>query len=82
MDDEEILLAYNAEMQGIANYYALATGAKKGLSKLLYIAEGSCLKTLAAKHQSTVRKMAGSCPCPMRINIAGSPVARHRSKKA
>ena len=58
MDDEEILLAYNAEMQGIANYYALATGAKKGLSKLLYIAEVSCLKTLAAKHQSTVRKMA------------------------
>jgi hypothetical protein len=58
MDDEEILLAYNAEMQGLANYYALATGAKKGLSKLLYIAEVSCLKTLAAKHQSTVRKMA------------------------
>src|SRR4029453_12594010 len=57
MDDEEILLAYNAEMQGIANYYALATEAKKGLSKLLYIAEVSCLKTLAAKHQSTVRKM-------------------------
>jgi hypothetical protein len=58
MDDEEILLAYNAEMHGIANYYALATGAKKGLSKLLYIAEVSFLKTLAAKHQSTVRKMA------------------------
>jgi Type II intron maturase len=36
MDDEEILLAYNAEMQSIANYYALATGAKEGLSKLLY----------------------------------------------
>jgi Type II intron maturase len=58
MDDEEILLAYNAEMQGIANYYALATGAKKGLSKLLYIAEVSFLKTLAAKYQTTVRKMA------------------------
>jgi hypothetical protein len=58
MDDEEILLAYNAEIQGIANYYARATGAKKGLSKLLYLAEVSFLKPLAAKQQSTVRKMA------------------------
>jgi hypothetical protein len=36
MDDAEILLAYNAEMRGLANYYALANGAKRGLSKLMY----------------------------------------------
>ena len=24
----------------------------------------------------------GPCTCPLRINIAGSPVDRHRSKKA
>ena len=30
----------------------------------------------------TVARSAGSCTCPMRINIAGSPVDRHRSKKA
>jgi hypothetical protein len=35
MDAEAILLAYNAAMQGIANSYALATGAKKGLRQLL-----------------------------------------------
>jgi RNA-directed DNA polymerase len=58
MDDEEILLAYNAEMRGIANYYALATGAKTSLKKLIYIAETSFLKTLAGKHQSSVNKMA------------------------
>jgi len=54
LDDEEILLAYNAEMRGIANYYALATGAKEGLHKLMYLAESSFLKTLANKHDTTV----------------------------
>jgi hypothetical protein len=58
MDDEEILLGYNAEMRGIANYYALATGAKGGLSKLMYLATASFLATLAERHKSTVRKMA------------------------
>jgi len=57
-DDDEILLAYNAEMRGIANYYALATGVKEGLAKLMFLATYSCLKTLAAKHRSTVRKIA------------------------
>jgi Type II intron maturase len=58
VDDEEILLGYNAEMRGIANYYALASGAKQGLSKLMYLAESSFLKTLASKHDTTARKIA------------------------
>jgi hypothetical protein len=58
MDDEEILLGYSAEMRGIANYYALATGAKRGLNKLMYLAETSFLQTLAGKHRSTTSKMA------------------------
>jgi RNA-directed DNA polymerase len=58
LDDEEILLAYNAEMRGIANYYALATGAKQGLQRLMYIAETSFLMTLANKHNSTVSQIA------------------------
>ena len=57
MDDEEILLGYNAEMRGIANYYALASGVKKGLQKLMYLAEYSFLATLANKHDSTISKM-------------------------
>jgi hypothetical protein len=56
MDDEEILLAYNAEMRGIANYYALANGAKTGLTKLMYLAKSSFLATLAKKHQSSISK--------------------------
>jgi len=58
MDDEEILLAYNAEMRGIANYYALANNAKGGLHKLIYIAESSFLATIANKHDSSISKEA------------------------
>jgi hypothetical protein len=54
MDDAEILLAYNAEMRGLANYYALANGAKTGLSKLMYLAKSSFLATLARKHHSSI----------------------------
>ncbi len=56
MDDAEILLAYNAEMRGLANYYALANGAKTGLQKLMDLAKGSFLATLARKHQSSISK--------------------------
>ena len=58
IDDEEILLGYNAEMRGIANYYALATGAKQGLNRLMHLAESSFLKTLANKHDTTASKIA------------------------
>jgi len=60
LDDEEILLAYNAEMRGFANYYALATGVKQGLHRLMYLAESSFLKTLATKHNTTVSKIAST----------------------
>ena len=56
MDDAEILLAYNAEMRGIAHYYALASEAKTGLDKLMSLAKSSFLATLARKHQSSLSK--------------------------
>ena len=58
LDDEEILLGYNAEMRGIANYYALATGAKRGLQRLMFMAESSFLKTLANKHKTSATDIA------------------------
>jgi Type II intron maturase len=58
LDDEEILLSYNAEMRGIANYYALADNAKRGLQKAIYLAESSFLATLANKHDSSIEKVA------------------------
>ena len=57
LTDAEIILAYNGELRGLANYYALATGAKKILHKLEWIWQTSLLKTLANKHKTSVNKM-------------------------
>lgn len=56
--DAEIILAYNGEMRGLANYYSLAKSAKTRLNKLAYIWQTSLLKTLACKHKSSVKSMA------------------------
>jgi group II intron reverse transcriptase/maturase len=58
LSDAEIIRAYNAELRGFANYYALALNAKREMSKLAYLSWGSLLKTLANKHKSTVTKTA------------------------
>jgi len=52
--DVEILLAYNAELRGLANYYGLADDAKSRLDKLAALWQGSLLKTLANKHKTQV----------------------------
>jgi RNA-directed DNA polymerase len=55
--DAEIILAYNAECRGLANYYSLAYNASTRLHKLHYLWRGSLLKTLAFKHQTTIGKI-------------------------
>lgn len=50
--DVEILLTYNAELRGLANYYCLADDVKRKLRKLFYLAEYSLVKTLANKHKT------------------------------
>ena len=57
LDDYDIIRAYGAEYRGVVNYYLLAKDAWR-LRTLRWNAETSMLKTLAAKHQSTVSKMA------------------------
>ena len=54
----EIVLAYNAEMRGIANYYRLAYRAKFHLRKLWLLWETSLLKTLAFKLRLSVNQVA------------------------
>jgi group II intron reverse transcriptase/maturase len=54
----EIVLAYNAEMRGIANYYRLAYCAKFSLRKLWFLWETSLLKTLAFKLRLSVSQVA------------------------
>lgn len=60
LSEAEIVQTYNAEMRGLANFYGLATNAKRDLNKLHGIWRGSLLKTLAAKRRSTVTKVARS----------------------
>jgi hypothetical protein len=52
----EIVTAYNAELRGLCNYYSLACNFGK-LSYFAYLMEYSCLKTLAAKHKSSISKI-------------------------
>jgi group II intron reverse transcriptase/maturase len=54
--DYTIILTYQLEFQGIANYYRLAYN-MKNLSKLKWVMETSLLKTLASKHRMTMPKV-------------------------
>ena len=57
LDDYNIVRIYAAEYRGIVNYYLLARNVWR-LATLRWNAETSMLKTLAAKHKSTVATMA------------------------
>src|SRR6266568_4105655 len=57
LDDYDIARTYAAEYRGIVNYYLLAQDVWR-LSTLCLYAQTSMLKTLAAKHKSSVAKMA------------------------
>jgi group II intron reverse transcriptase/maturase len=56
-DDLTIISTYGAEYRGLVQYYLLA-GDVWRLKRLRWAAETSMLKTLAAKHESSVTKMA------------------------
>jgi RNA-directed DNA polymerase len=55
----EIILTYNAEKRGLANYYTLANDMKYKLHKLDYMGLVSLVKTLASKSKSSVAKTFG-----------------------
>ncbi len=57
VDDHTIVGIYGAEYRGIVQYYLLADDVFR-LNRLHWVMETSMLKTLAAKHDSTVTKMA------------------------
>lgn len=56
-DDHTIVAIYGSRYRGIAQYYLLA-GDVWRLDRLEWVMKTSMLKTLAAKHRSTVTKMA------------------------
>ena len=57
LDDYDIVRTYGAEYRGVVNYYLLAQDVWR-LGTLHWHAVTSMLKTLAAKHRSSVTKMA------------------------
>src|SRR6266700_902693 len=57
LDDYSIIRSYGAEYAGVVNYYLLAQDVYR-LNTLQWNAATSMLKTMAAKHRSTVSKMA------------------------
>lgn len=57
LSDVEIIETYNAELRGLANYYALAKHVKAALSRLQYLSQYSLFKTLACKHKTKIAKV-------------------------
>ena len=66
--DLEIVMVYNAELRGICNYYRMSSNYCK-LSYFAYLMEYSCLKTLAAKHKTTISKIKAKFRCGNRWGI-------------
>ena len=58
LSDAEIILAYNGELRGLANYYALAHSVKGEMNKLAHIWQASLFKTIAHKHKTHVTTIA------------------------
>ncbi len=57
LSDHEIISYYGARYRGVVQYYLLAGNVAR-LNRLRWVMETSMLKTLAARHRSTVTKMA------------------------
>jgi group II intron reverse transcriptase/maturase len=70
LPDYDIVRIFGAEYRGVVNYYLLAQDAWR-LGKLRWNAETSMLKTLAAKHKSTVTKTAARYKA--KVTTGGGP---------
>jgi len=57
LSDLEIVEIYNAEIRGLYRYYGLAENVSNRMDTIYYMMEYSCLKTLAGKHKTSLKKM-------------------------
>ncbi len=57
LKDVEIIQLYNAELRGLYQYYCIAENVSQKMGQLKHVMEYSCLKTLANKYKSTVKKI-------------------------
>jgi group II intron reverse transcriptase/maturase len=78
LDDYDIVRTYGAEYRGVVNYYLLAQDVRR-LSRLQWNAQTSMLKTLAAKHRSTVTKMAACYKA--KIETSDGPRTGYEARK-
>jgi group II intron reverse transcriptase/maturase len=51
--DAEIVLAFNSELRGFANYYAIADGVKSSLGRLELVVFRSVMATVASRHRKS-----------------------------
>ena len=75
LDDPAIISAYGAQYRGLAQYYLLAGNVSR-LHRLRWVMETSMLKTLGAKHRSTVTKMARKYKAVTVTRTGPGPVSR------
>jgi group II intron reverse transcriptase/maturase len=81
--DYSIVQKYQSEWRGFVNYYKLAHNVSN-LSGVQYVITGSLLKTLAAKHKSSVAKMAAKYEATIQTEygpLKGFQVIVHREGK-
>lgn len=57
LDDLDIIRVYNSELRSLYLYYSLCENVSQKLGQLKNVMETSCLKTLAMKHRSSVKKV-------------------------
>jgi len=78
--DYEIVMRYNLEFQGLANYYALAQNVSKRLQPLKYVYLQSLVKTLAHKHQRNAKWVYGKYKTKFDTGVTGLMVAVPREE--
>lgn len=66
-DDYDIVRTYQLEYRGLANYYRLAYNMRT-LDEVKYVMQTSLLKTLAAKHKSTVKAITRKYKAELMVN--------------
>jgi len=86
VSDLEILLQYNAELRGIANYYSLAKKGRQRLARLFYIAEYSMYKSFANKYKTSptkvIKKMRKGNRITVTANTKNGPKDYHLVKSS
>jgi group II intron reverse transcriptase/maturase len=63
LSDAEIVQTYNAELRGLANYYVLALDFRH-MGRVMWLWKRSLLKTLAAKHKTTIHRITNQMRTP------------------